>query len=436
MSIWLDYGFSQSPYATRPVPATEEGARLLVGRDSELRRLTARLTSSALHPTLEGENGVGKTSLVSVAGYMLQTKFEARETGQALLPLQRTFQLSPGSTVPELTRDVLYAIAGSMIHYHDLLKRRGFNVPNVADVDRWLNAPVFGSREVGGQAAGFGMNVGRGREPNASAGFTEAGFAATVVRWLKECFPTPQAGGFICVVDNLELLETSAATRALLEGMRDTALDLPGLRWVLCGARGIVRGGAASPRLEGRLAEPLELPPVRDEDVATLIERRVDLYRIRTDAIAPVEAEGFRHIYDLLNQNLRNALKFCEDFAFWLHEEQEPVSSGSNSQLLQVWLADQADRACRGTNLGQRAWLVFDQMSALGGTCSPSDFESFDFNSSMAMRPHVKALEDANLVQSSIDDTDKRRKTIAITPRGWLVQYQRSGYRLPNFDTL
>ena len=49
----------------------------------------------------------------------------------------------------------------------------------------------------------------------------------------------------------------------------------------------------------------------------------------------------------------------------------------------------------------------------------------------MALRPQIKALEDVNLVASAIDDTDKRRKTISITPRGWLVNYARNGYRVP-----
>jgi hypothetical protein len=68
-SIWNAYGFRDSPYATAPVPANEEGQRLFVGRSKELRRLGLLLNSAATHPTIEGENGVGKTSLVSVAGY-------------------------------------------------------------------------------------------------------------------------------------------------------------------------------------------------------------------------------------------------------------------------------------------------------------------------------------------------------------------------------
>jgi MoxR-like ATPase len=67
------------------LPPSSEGERLLVGRDAELGRLHTFLRSSARHPTLEGENGVGKTSLVNVAGYQAQREFEQKKTGQLLI---------------------------------------------------------------------------------------------------------------------------------------------------------------------------------------------------------------------------------------------------------------------------------------------------------------------------------------------------------------
>ena len=74
------------------------------------------------------------------------------------------------------------------------------------------------------------------------------------------------------------------------------------------------------------------------------------------------------------------------------------------------------------------AWKVFDQIGDVGGSISPSDYESFTFNSNAAMRPHIKSLEDAQLVDSAIDETDNRRRTIGISARGWIVRYKRSGY--------
>lgn len=66
----------------------------------------------------------------------------------------------------------------------------------------------------------------------------------------------------------------------------------------------------------------------------------------------------------------------------------------------------------------------------MGGTCSLSDNEAFGYSTPMALRPQIKALEDANLVVSSIDDTDKRRKTISVTPR-----HEAGSCNTPGLDT-
>jgi hypothetical protein len=91
--------------------------------------------------------------------------------------------------------------------------------------------------------------------PEGSRGLTTVGPARTAQTWpllvATKCFPRRESGGFLCVIDRLELLQTSKAARALPEAIRDTALNLPGLHWVLCGAKGIVPTCASSPRLEG-----------------------------------------------------------------------------------------------------------------------------------------------------------------------------------------
>ena len=87
MSLWSDLNFRRNPYTVAPLPATEEGERLLVGRDRELAQLAMMLSSSTTHPTIEGENGVGKTSLVAVAGYRTKRSFVGGSITQLLIPL-------------------------------------------------------------------------------------------------------------------------------------------------------------------------------------------------------------------------------------------------------------------------------------------------------------------------------------------------------------
>jgi hypothetical protein len=106
-----------------------------VGRSTELRRLKLMLGSSALHPTVEGENGAGKTSLVAVAGFQLFKDFKNRRTAQALIPLRRTFQLTPGDRVADVRRRVVLEAAQGMIDHFD-------DWPVPASVDTRLSCPI------------------------------------------------------------------------------------------------------------------------------------------------------------------------------------------------------------------------------------------------------------------------------------------------------
>lgn len=434
--VWADFGFTGNPYSVDPIPPSAEGDWLLVGREKEIKALESRIIESGAHPTLEGDNGIGKTSLISVVCYRLRAELERGRPGKVFLPVHDghddSFQLQPGDSPDAFIRKVYLRIASTIIAEHDFLDKLGLCVPDVREVNEWMNSPTVKGWSGGLSVLGSGGQAARTRSLNGS-GFSEAGLVGTVDRWLRHLFPSPQSGGFICVIDNLELLETTQQARVLLEALRDPLLSRRGLRWILCGARGIVRTSAASPRLDGRLAEPMELEPISHRNVEAAIDRRIAQYADCEKPVAPVSPQSFRLLYDVLDHNLRQSFKYAEAFAFWLHEESGSVMDRySYGPLFQVWLTDRADKANEATELGKRAWEVFDLLAARGGWCSPSDFRSFGFKSAQVMRPHVKALEAQNLVSTSLnDENDKRRKTIVMTARGWLVRYARSGYELP-----
>jgi hypothetical protein len=93
MSVWERLGFRENLYSTPPLPGTEEGSRLLVGRDAEVEELQDHWASFDTHASIEGSNGVGKTSLVAVAAYR---DMVAREKAKKplIIPLGEIFQMT------------------------------------------------------------------------------------------------------------------------------------------------------------------------------------------------------------------------------------------------------------------------------------------------------------------------------------------------------
>lgn len=347
-----------------------------MGRDKELYHLKSVLSSSTLHPTIEGENGVGKTSLVAVAGYELHRAYMLGNESMALIPLDSPFQLLPADTAANIKRRVLFEVAHKFVEVGDELARAGLSAPDVREVRKWLTKATQATQGGGLTIAGFGGSASRGRVANTSTGFSEAGFVAMIESWLRTAFPTPQHGGFLGVIDNLELLGTLQSARELLESMRDSVLGLPGMRWVLCGSRGIVRTVVSSSRLEGRLSDPMILGPLQHSAVSEVISARVRQYHVGRDFVAPVGRASFRHLYHVLNNNLRNALKYADDFSLWLFmNENPPWNNATNDELLRIWLTTQADAHLADTTIGRAAWSVFDGLVDLGGSCSPSDHE-------------------------------------------------------------
>ncbi len=422
LDIWKSLGLADNPYNSMPVSSDELGEKLLVGREKELRALSISLLNLNIHPTLEGGNGVGKTSLVSVAGYRLFKSFEAGET-KLVIPLKNNFQLTAGENLAEFRVKVLLQIVQALIASRDLLTTRGLLVPETSILEGWRRAL---------RVVGNGTN--EQNEPTSVTGSDIDGSELVttiddVKTWLETNFASPQAGFFLCVIDNLELLETSSEAKILLEEMRDEILNTPGLRWVLCGARGIVRSVASTGRLVGFLGDPINIAPVGDEHIEALIQARLNAFRIQDDVFAPVEVEGFLRLYHIGHKNLRIAMKYCQDFtlaSLIAGEDFAELSSDAKLRLLDDWLSKMSESTLRDTTIRKRAWAVFDALAAQGGTVRPSDYPEFGFKSYQAMIPHLQSLSEANLIESVVDNADARKKTISMLPLGWVIGYQRS----------
>lgn len=431
MSIYTDWGFKQNPFEQTPLGPNRIGETLLVGRRADLEALKLRIENSPKLPTIEGLNGVGKTSLVNIAAFQLFERFASTGDGPLYIPCQTAFQLTRESSSQEFVESIWYGVAQTIIGLRGFLERHGFALDSLPQVDKWLNSAIFESVQAGASALGFGGSGGHGTSAGGK-GFEKDGFERSVKEWLRCVFPGKNDGGVVCIIDNLELLLEAEATRRVLEEIRDTLLTVSGLRCVLCGANGIIYSVVSSPRLAGFLHAPIELTGIEEDASREVLDSRRRVYAHRFEhTYLPITLSGFEELYRLLNSNLRSALSEADDYCMWASSNR-PESDEDKDHLLRKYLHEQGKKVYTAIRkqVAPRAWKVFDTSTATGGSFAPGDFTAFGFNSAEAFRPSVKELEDVHLVDSVRDDTDQRRKSIVITPKGYLVANYRKQAQL------
>ena len=424
--VYSQWGFKSSPFQTTSLPASEVGAMLLTGRDKELSVIARRIVGVPKFATVEGLNGVGKTSIVNVAAYKLFEEHMSTGEGPLFIPCRKIFQLHPDQNLQKFVDEVLFEVAQTLIERAEEIKKNGVKIKTKA-VDTWLNSPQLSTYQAGIQAVMAGLNLGKQSETNTSKGFDQSGFQRIVKEWLATVFPEPESGGVVCMIDNLELLQSSDKAKELLEQLRDELLTLPGLRWVFCGALGIVYGVVASPRLEGYLHKPVPVAEIEDKYVPDILENRIKAFGADGQNMTlPLLSSDFGELYKVLHGILRSVLSAADDYCNWIDTEKgNPKDDNERHEFFMEWLREQSAEAYQAVQLQlrARALKVFDDAVTIGGVFSPSDFQQFGFNGIQQFRPSIKDLENAGVLVSTRDEGDKRRKTIQITAKGWLISY-------------
>lgn len=425
-SIYDQWGLTGSPFQTTALPANELGATLLTGRNVELQELATQLVNFPKFPTIEGLNGVGKTSIANVAAHLLFHQYLSEPTGPLFIPCRKIFQLTLDKSLAEFSDEVFFEVAQTLIDRSKEAPRTDRPTASKA-LEKWLNSPQVISVQGGFQVATFGINAGSQEETNTSAGFEQSGFKKGVTQWLENIFPNPEDGGVVCVIDNLELLQSSEKAREMVEKLRDELFNVRGLRWVMCGALGIVYGVVATPRLEGYLQAPIHIGEISEEHAGEILTNRIKAFTKKGHtATIPLLDKDFAQLYSLLQGILRSVLSSADDYCSWVHKNKLDLKTDEQRHdTFQVWLKEQCELEFEAIQkqLRPSAFRVFQKSIEIGGVFSPSDFSEFGFKGIPQFRPSIRDLETAGLLVSTQDEGDKRRKTIQVTAKGWKVSH-------------
>lgn len=453
-------GFSGNPFNVYALQADDLGRRLMVGRDDQVTLVANRLHKHGKITCLDGHVGVGKTSLVNVAAYHCFNAFLSGGTNQLLIPLNHAFQLGKDDDPAEFCDRVFRKIAaGLLIHLPQLTALYSLPEKSMAQLNAWLHSPVIshvndaiGASFTGGIPGIFSANVNGNstgaNQTNTGLGFAKEGVETLVRAWLDAIFSVQGSGGVICVIDNLELLESGPNAKRMLELLRDRLFNINGLRWVFCGANGVILSLAASERLGSFLNTPIiDVKNIKIEHVRPLIEARLSEY---SDDLTlakinlPILLDDITHLYKMLNFNLRDLLSYVDEYC----EHQFNIGKGDlsdtqKSKRFDKWIQSKSIDTYKEllSRISNDAWIILD--IAMGpeckGTFGVGDYQTFSSNSKIHMtktsfNKWLKSLVKLQLISKYADDSfggsddeDEgfKRDVFTVTAKGALVHYAR-----------
>lgn len=428
--MYNEWGFRSCPFEPEALRADAIGHQLLVGRDIETKKVMTRLKASKKLVTLDGSNGVGKTSLVNIALYRCYLDYLKAPSNSLFIPCRTVFQLDHIDDLAAFQTHVLSEIALTLSERKQELDALQTGMPGAVVLDSFLDQNLLGEWRI--TISGSKPLDAIQTEQTIANSLATSQFESGLKEWLANTLFTKHSGSIVCVLDNLELLQTSKRARQCLESLRDTLFSVKGIRWVLCGANNIILSVASTPRLIGHLESPIDVTPLKKNCTEQIFSSRRQAYQLAEgDWYLPLTNAEFDLLYTVLNQNLRTTLSKCHDYCIWTYENgHHPKDDVEKKVLFEKWLTKEAlenEKACSGA-VKQKAFEVFDRAAMddeLKDSFSLSQFQNFGFDSVNTLRPLVKELEDAGLLISQIDEDDNRRKTISVTPKGWLVNYSR-----------
>ena len=428
MSIYKDWGLIENPFKTVALQNNKIDSNLLVGREDVLKRLKNRIRTGPNVVTIEGENGIGKTSLVNISCFRLTQDFLNKTLDELYIQCNTIFQLDETTDNEDFLDYVYFNIGQTFILNKDIIRKNGINLDEMQSMEDYLNTYNMTAINLGA----FGFSGGESIELNQSKAFDKIGFRKTINKWLTELTTSKVSGHIICFIDNLELLKTSLNARNKIEFLRDKILNKTGLRWILSGATGIIHGVVSSARLSSILYEPIELEGLSKQYGKEIYLRRIETYSAGNSIDIPLTIVGFQILLDIMGGNIRYALNYADNYCMWIIDQNLKLDTNENKNVaLLEWIRQYAGKIhdSFSDNIKPKGRKFFIRIAEHQSSFAYNQYELFGFKSSQEMQPYIQQLENINLIQSLRSDGNGNRKEIAITSKGMLLHAFTLRYR-------
>ncbi|MBK7684042.1 MAG: hypothetical protein IPJ26_16995 [Bacteroidetes bacterium] len=117
MDIYTSWKFKKDPFEITALPADDVGNDLIVGREVDIERFLKRLYNGNRIVTIEGNVGIGKTSIINVGVYRALLKYienkdkkNFEEPNPLFFGCNNIFQFEKGTNTDNFREKVFYQL--------------------------------------------------------------------------------------------------------------------------------------------------------------------------------------------------------------------------------------------------------------------------------------------------------------------------------------
>lgn len=309
-------------YDPAPIPPSEEGAKLFVGRRAERETLKRVLSmEGGSRVMVESEYGVGKTSFINMGKYDKRAE---------LLAPELEIDVERGWGEHEF---LWYLLSGVLVklqadHPKDFSRERIFKEA-LAHVERVKSTVLAGS-------VGMFSLEKRREERERRMFFPSFHFRKYMIEIGERVVSRLGYSGIIVHINNLDRLE-SEELKFFLNDIRDILL-VPNYHFILAarvGTQSFVRRAVPRARIFSSL--PITLRPLSKREVREAIELRMQAVGVEEP---PIDWEVVNYLYDLSRGEIRYIFEMCNTLITEAHKF--PTSGSITLELAKPFLAKRA----------------------------------------------------------------------------------------------
>lgn len=427
-TIWNKWGFQSNPFSNQALAANQEGLDLLSGRTEELNNLIYYLENGDSWIPVSGCVGVGKTSLANVASYALYKKKKEENAEVLFIPCDAPISVDPTESNEDFMSRVARTILKSLNSYKSDITKLLLHeldsswLDKLEELNTWTSMPLTGGKGVG--VGGFSAS--KVTSANTSSGYAKA-FSDQVLSLNERIFSN--GGGVICIIDNCELYLEARAIVNVLSSLRDDLFLRKGIKWIFCGAYGIVER-FTDDRLSSFLsANVVSVEPLKTEtEVIEMVNRRRRVFSTKDDAYLPIEDKQISELFGIAGGNPRLVLSKAADYCVWTaapKQEKSFMVTPPLHEIFSTWKTEQIKKhvADYSPLVTRKFWRIFEKLDALGGEARPSEFQKFECNSPASLANHIRTLKSYGLVDAYDDESNLKKTIYRISEKGRWTMY-------------